>query len=189
MKEVIQVHLYCNMGQDQKSKDYLPVFKVKIGDPFPEQELRIENGTYLDLKNQSSQWIVLFFYPQDDSPTCTKQACNLRNGYTELQSKQILLLGVSPDNERKHQRFIQKHQLPYSLVVDEDNKLAKKLGVFGKKKFMGIVYEGVHRTTFVLDKDLKIYGIIYPVVSGKHVEQIIHLTPGPAQWRGARGEV
>ncbi|MBK8954941.1 MAG: peroxiredoxin [Saprospiraceae bacterium] len=163
------------MLKQNKKEEYPPPIRVQVGDLFPVSELLIQDGTYLKLKTLKSHWIALFFYPEDDSPTCTKQACNLRDSYEMLAKKNIYTLGVSPDDEKKHKRFIEKYQLPFPLVVDQDHALAKRLGIFGLKKFMGRVYEGIHRTTIILNKDLKIHAIIYPVVSGKHGEQIMNV--------------
>lgn len=153
--------------------DYQPTFKFHPGDSFPFQKMLLHDGSVLDLSTLSSRWIALFFYPQDLSPTCSKQACNLKDAYTQLKRNGILILGVSPDDAPKHQRFIKKYQLPFPLVVDVDAEMATQLGIFSLKKFMGRVYEGIHRSTVVLDSALKVHRIIYPVVSGIHHQQIL----------------
>lgn len=155
------------------SPDYQPKFNIQEGDAFPIEKMVLHDGSVLDLKKLKFKWIALFFYPQDLSPTCSKQACNLKDAYTQLKRKGILILGVSPDDASKHQRFIEKHQLPFPLVVDVDAEMATQLGIFSLKKFMGRVYEGIHRSTVVLDSALKVHRIIYPVVSGIHHQQIL----------------
>lgn len=172
MNGFIRVILYFKTIYRLLKKTYEPKFKYTPGDPFPFGEIHIQNGTTLNLKTLKDKWIVLFFYPQDLTPTCTKQACNLRDAFPGLSKKGIRVFGVSSDNEKSHLKFISKHQLPFDLIMDTDHVMAKQLGVFGKKKFMGKVYDGIHRTSFVLNKKRQIHAIIYPVESGRHNEQI-----------------
>jgi thioredoxin-dependent peroxiredoxin len=154
-------------------KDYKPKLKFSVGDKVPSFEATIQDGSVISLQQLKSDWIVLCFYPKDNTPTCIKETCNLRDHYTEIKSFNLSLFGISPDSERKHQNFISKYSLPFDLIVDKDHKIASMFGVWGKKKFMGIVYDGIHRTTFVLTNDLRIQDIIYPVESSNHHEQII----------------
>lgn len=156
-------------------QDYKPQFTLKKGDAAPSIRSTNQNGSAFDLHAIRSKWIVLFFYPQDDTPTCTKEACNLRDNYKDLQAFGASIYGISPDSERKHLNFKSKHILPYDLIVDEDHKIASDYGVWGTKKIFGLVYEGIHRTTFVLNSKHEIHGIIYPVVSSTHHEQIMKL--------------
>jgi peroxiredoxin Q/BCP len=116
---------------------------------------------------------VLYFYPNDDTPTCTKEACNLRDNYARLRRKGFTILGVSPDTERSHQKFIAKYQLPFTLISDPDNRVALAYGVWGPKKFMGRDYIGMHRTTFVIDEKGRIEKIIDKVKSAEAADQIL----------------
>ena len=154
-------------------EDYKPHFILKKGDKAPYFKAKIQDGTVLDLDAISSKWIVIFFYPQDNTPTCTKEACNLRDNYTDLKALGTSIYGISPDSESKHQNFISKFSLPYDLIVDEKHKIALEYGVWGTKKFMGIIYDGIHRTTFILDSKHNIHEIIYPVISATHHDQIL----------------
>lgn len=153
--------------------DYKPHFKLQIGDEAPGFKSVIQNGSTIQLKDIKSEWIVLFFYPEDNTPTCTKEACNLRDNYSDLKSAGAVLFGISPDSETKHQKFISKFDLPYDLIVDKDHQIASAYHVWGIKKFMGIVYDGIHRTTYILNKQHKIHKIIYPVNSAIHHQQIL----------------
>ena len=159
--------------------NYLPKFKLKTGDLFPEFGLLNQHGKTVQLQDIVSKWLVIFFYPKDNTPTCTKEACNLRDHFAQLLSHDVHLLGMSSDTVKSHQKFIDKFQLPYDLLVDENNNLAKTLGVYSKKKFMGIVFQGIHRSTFILNSEKKIHEIIYPVVSAKHQEQILESISNP----------
>lgn len=154
-------------------KDYLPKFIFHPGDRFPQTQLKLQDDEWADLTKLKAQWLVLFFYPQDLSPTCSKQACNLQQAYAKLKKKHITIIGISPDDASKHQRFIAKYHLNFPLAIDQDAQLAKQLGVFSLKKFMGRVYDGIHRSSFILDHELIIRHIIYPVESGRHDEQIL----------------
>ncbi len=154
-------------------QDYKPQIHLKKGDVAPLFKARNQNGSMIDLNLIQSRWIVLFFYPEDNTPTCTKEACNLRDHYSDLKDMGVTLLGISPDSESKHQKFISKFSLPYDLIVDEHHKIASDYGVWGTKKLFGIVYNGIHRSTFVINKEHKIHEVIYPVVSATHHEQIL----------------
>lgn len=152
--------------------EYLPVFKINEGDLFPQDIFVNELGEEIKLSDLNQKWIALFFYPQDDTPTCTKEACNLRDNFEILKEDSIAIFGISPDGEKSHQKFIKKFNLPYSLLIDEDHQLASKLGIWGTKKFMGQVYQGLHRVTVILNHELKVHKLIHPVDSGNHAEQI-----------------
>lgn len=173
MSGFILVNSYFKTLIGLLKKTYEPKFKYKHGDEFPFEEFRNQDGKTLKLKSLEENWVVLFFYPQDLTPTCTKQACNLRDAYADFSNKGIRIFGISPDSEKSHLKFIRKHQLPFDLIIDTEHSMAKQLGVFGKKKFMGRVYDGIHRTTLVLNNKRHIHSIIYPVESGRHNEQIL----------------
>ena len=115
----------------------------------------------------------MYFYPQDDTPTCTTEACNLRDNYQTLQKQGFVVLGVSPDSEKKHLKFIEKHQLPFDLLADTDLKICNDYGVWAEKTTFGKTYMGVVRTTFIIDEKGIISEIISKVESKRHSEQIL----------------
>ena len=146
---------------------------LKPGDPAPDFSAPDQNGNTLTLGDFKGQKLVLFFYPHDMTPTCTVEACNLRDHYAELQKAGYAILGVSEDSEAKHQKFIAKHELPYPLIADTEHQLLQAYGVWGEKKFMGKIYDGTHRTTFVIDEKGAIQQVITKVKSKIHAEQIL----------------
>jgi peroxiredoxin Q/BCP len=143
------------------------------GDDAPAFEGLNEKGERISLADYAGKKLVLFFYPKDDSPGCTKEACNLRDNYKRLEKLGFEVLGVSPDTSKKHQKFIDKYEFQYSLLADEDKKVINAYGIWGPKKFMGREYDGLHRTTFVIDEEGKIEKIIQKVKTKEHAEQII----------------
>jgi peroxiredoxin Q/BCP len=154
-------------------ENYLPVFNLHKGDMAPDFVSRLEDGSSIHLYEVKAKWIVLFFYPQDDTPTCTKEACNIRDNYDDLSKVGCEIFGISPDNEKQHDKFITKYKLPFRLIVDEDHSIAESYHVWSLKKFMGMIYTGIHRTTYILNDKKEIHEIIYPVESARHHEQIL----------------
>lgn len=151
------------------------MFHLKPGDAAPAFEGIDQQGQKVKLADYKGKKLVIYFYPQDDTPTCTVEACNLRDNYQVLKDKGLEILGVSPDGIAKHQKFINKYELPFSLLADEDNSIMDAYGVWGPKKFMGKEYIGVHRTTFVVDEAGKIMHVIEKVKSKEHSQQILEL--------------
>lgn len=147
---------------------------LKAGDNAPDFNSIDQNEMPIALSNFKGKKVIVYFYPQDDTPTCTKEACNLRDNFSELQKAGYEVIGISPDTAKKHKKFITKYDLPFSLVVDEDHKIAEAFGVWGEKKFMGKIYDGIHRTTFLIDESGKIERIIEDVKSAQHAEQILN---------------
>ncbi|GLR16876.1 thioredoxin-dependent thiol peroxidase [Portibacter lacus] len=133
-----------------------------------------EKGENISLSDFEGKKLILFFYPKDDTPGCTKEACNLRDNYSKLQKLGFEVLGVSPDNAKKHQKFIDKYEFQYSLIADSEREIIDTYGVWGPKKFMGREYDGLHRTTFVIDESGKIEKIIEKVKTKDHAEQILN---------------
>ena len=127
----------------------------------------------ITLEKLKGKKTVLYFYPQDDTPTCTNEACNLRDNYKLLLKQGYRIFGVSPDSERKHRNFIAKYKLPFDLLSDPELKLIKAFGVWGKKETFGRKYMGVKRTTFIIDENGIIEEIIEKVVSKDHAAQIM----------------
>ena len=146
---------------------------LKMGDPAPNFSALNEDGKKVSLKDFRGKKLALFFYPADNTPSCTAAACNLRDNYAELTAAGIAMLGVSPDSVKKHGKFIQKFQFPFSLIADEDLTVLKAYGVWGWKKFMGREYDGVHRTTFLIDEKGIIEQIFEKVNTKNHAEQIM----------------
>lgn len=148
---------------------------LKIGDKAPSFTSANEVGKTLNLSDFKGKRIVIYFYPKDDTPGCTAQACNIRDNYSTLQKEGIVILGVSADGEKKHQKFITKYNLPFTLIADEEKELINLYGVWGEKKFMGRVYDGIHRTTFLLNEQHSIIGIIEKPKTKDHTREILEL--------------
>ena len=146
---------------------------LKEGDDAPSFEGLNEKGERIALSDYSGKKLILFFYPKDDSPGCTKEACNLRDNYKKLQKLGFGILGVSPDSSKKHQKFIDKYEFQYSLLADENKEAINAFGIWGPKKFMGREYDGLHRTTFIIGEDGRIEKIIQKVKTKDHAEQIL----------------
>lgn len=148
--------------------------RLKEGDKAPNFEGIVEDGTTVSLKDYKDKKLILFIYPKDDTPGCTAQNCNLGENYDLLQSKGYELLGMSADPAKKHQKFIDKYHLPFHLIADEDHKIIEAYGSWGLKKFMGREYDGIHRTTFIIENGV-IQHIIEKVKTKDHTNQILEL--------------
>jgi len=146
---------------------------LEVGDKAPDFSMGDENGNIISLKDFANKKLILYFYPRDLTPGCTVESCNLRDNYEALLEKGFEVLGVSADDEKKHLRFIDKHDLPFHLLADTDKKVLKAFGVWGPKKFMGKQFDGIHRTTFVIDGGGKIEAIFKKVKTKSHTEQIL----------------
>ncbi len=146
---------------------------LQAGDPAPDFSGITDQGNTVSLSDYAGKKLVLFFYPKDDTPGCTAEACNLRDNYAELKKNGYELLGVSPDGVAKHQKFVNKYELPFPLLADEDKSVLNAYGVWGPKKFMGKEYDGVHRTTFVIGEDGKLEKVITKVKTKDHTAQIM----------------
>ena len=130
--------------------------ELKAGDAAPDFELKTDTGETVRLSDYRGQRVILYFYPKDDTPGCTTQACGFRDHYPQIEEKNAVVLGVSPDDEASHQKFKTKYDLPFTLLVDEDAKVAEKYGVWGEKSLYGKKYMGVHRSHFVIDEEGRI---------------------------------
>lgn len=133
-----------------------------------------QNGNLVSLADYKGQKIVLFFYPKDDTPTCTVQACNLRDNFSLLKKDGFTVLGISPDEEKKHKKFEAKYNLPFTLIADADHKIIDKYGVWGEKQLYGRTYMGLHRTTFLIDEKGIIRKIFLKPKSKQHTEEILN---------------
>jgi peroxiredoxin Q/BCP len=132
-----------------------------------------QNGKTISLKDYLGKKVVLYFYPEDDTPTCTVQACNLRDNYALLKKEGFTVIGISPDAEAKHKKFEAKYSLPFTLLADDKHKIIDKYGVWGEKQMYGRTYMGLHRTTFVIDEKGVIKNIFVKPKSKQHAEEII----------------
>lgn len=146
---------------------------VLEGNPAPEFELLDENEQPVRLSHFRGKQVVLYFYPKDDTPGCTKEACGFRDDYAVYRENGIIILGVSPDSPRSHAKFKEKYQLPFSLLSDPNKEVIRAYGVWGKKKFMGREYEGVLRTTFLIDGDGRIVKVFENVKPEGHSAEIL----------------
>lgn len=146
---------------------------LKIGKKAPVFKGLDQNGKLRTLEEFKGKKLVLYFYPADDTPTCTAEACNLRDNYKKLLKAGYTILGVSIDNETKHQKFIKKYKLPFDLLADPEHKICEQYGVWGMKTLFGREYMGVLRTTFIIDENGKIEDIIEKVISKDHSSQIL----------------
>lgn len=143
------------------------------GDKAPNFQGIDQDGNPISLTNYEGKKLILYFYPKDNTPTCTVESCNLRDNYTLLKQNGFEILGVSPDGVKQHQKFIKKQKLPFSLLVDEDLENIKAYGVWGEKSLFGHKYMGVLRTTFVIDEKGIIIKVINKVQAKRHSEQIL----------------
>jgi peroxiredoxin Q/BCP len=146
---------------------------LKQGQKAPNFSANDQNGNLVSLADYNGKKLVLYFYPKDDTPGCTAEACNLRDNYHMFQAKGYEILGVSPDTEKKHTKFIEKYELPFSLLADTDNKIANDYEVWVEKSMYGRKYMGIARTTFVIDEQGKIETIIEKVDTKEHTSQIL----------------
>lgn len=146
---------------------------LKEGDKAPAFTGNDQNGKKISLSGFKGKKVVLFFYPEDDTPTCTIQACNLRDNFPLLKKNGFEVLGVSPDDEKKHKKFEAKFQLPFTLIADPDHAIIDKYGVWGEKQLYGRKYMGLHRTTFLIDEKGVIRKIFLRPRNKQHAEEII----------------
>ncbi len=148
---------------------------LKKGDKAPVFSAVDQHGATIDSAQFKGKRIVLYFYPKDDTPGCTKEACNLRDNYNAMLEKGFAVIGVSPDTVESHQKFATKFDLPFPLLADPELKIIKAFGAWGEKKMYGKSYEGLLRTTFVISGDGTIEEVIQKVKTDKHAEQIFSL--------------
>lgn len=146
---------------------------LKIGDQAPNFTSKDQDGNPVSLADYKGKKLVLFFYPKASTPGCTVEACNLRDNYERFQALGYDILGVSADSERRQTNFRNKHEFPYPLLADEDKTVINAFGVWGPKKFMGKEYDGIHRTTFVIDENGILEDVITKVKTKEHASQIL----------------
>jgi peroxiredoxin Q/BCP len=149
------------------------MIQLTIGQKAPAFTGKDQNGKAISLKDYLGKKVVIYFYPQDDTPTCTVQACNLRDNYVLLKKEGFTIIGISPDAEAKHKKFETKYDLPFTLIADDKLKIIEKYNVWGEKKLYGRAYMGLHRTTFLLDEKGIIKHLFLKPKSKQHAEEII----------------
>lgn len=146
---------------------------LKEGDKAPDFTSKDQNGAEIKLSDYKGQKVVLYFYPKDDTPGCTKQACSLRDGFPKLKKNNIAVLGVSVDDEKSHQKFIAKYDLPFTLVADTEKDIVNKYGVWGEKNMYGRKYMGTNRQTFLIGEDGKLKKIMKKVKVAEHADEVL----------------
>jgi thioredoxin-dependent peroxiredoxin len=146
---------------------------IEEGEPAPDFELTSDAGDTVRLSDLRGKPVVLYFYPKDDTPGCTTQACGLRDAYGELEREGAVVLGVSPDSEKSHVKFKEKYDLPFTLLADTDHAVAEQYGVWAKKKYMGRTYWGVLRSTFVIDADGSVKRVMHKVKPDSHADDVL----------------
>ncbi|HEY9623432.1 MAG TPA: thioredoxin-dependent thiol peroxidase [Crinalium sp.] len=146
---------------------------LKPGDPAPDFSLPDGNGNTVKLADFRGKWVVLYFYPRDNTPGCTTEACNFRDAYADYQTKDVVILGVSTDDAKSHTKFSTKYNLPFTLLTDADGTISTAYESYGLKKFMGKEYMGISRNTFLIDPDGKIAKVYLKVKPDNHSVQIL----------------
>lgn len=148
---------------------------LKPGDKAPDFDGKNQDNQSIVLSSYLGKKVILYFYPKDMTPGCTMQSCNLRDHYQELLQAGFEIIGVSADSVERHKKFEGKHELPFNLIADVDHVILNKYGVWGEKKFMGRTYDGIHRTTFIINEKGIIDHVIEKVKTKYHTEQILDL--------------
>lgn len=146
---------------------------ISAGIPAPAFSVPDETGTVRSLDDFRGKYVVLYFYPKDDTPGCTTEACNFRDDYSAYEKAGVIILGVSPDSPKSHTKFKQKFNLPFSLLADEDHAICEAYGVWAQKKFMGREYMGVLRTTFLIDPEGRVVKVFEDVKPADHSAEVL----------------
>jgi len=153
--------------------EYHNKFMLKEGDKAPDFTTKNQNGDEVKLSDFKGNRVVLYFYPKDDTPGCTKEACSLRDSFDIFTEKGIKILGVSNDDEKKHLKFISKYSLPFDLLADTDKVIVNDYGVYGEKSLYGKKYMGINRKTFLIDENGKIAKIFDKVKVAEHADEVL----------------
>jgi peroxiredoxin Q/BCP len=146
---------------------------VEEGSPAPDFELESDSGERLRLSNLRGQPVVLYFYPKDDTPGCTLQACEIRDSWSDFEERGAVVLGVSPDSVESHEKFRAKYDLPFTLLADPDHEVSELYGVWGEREYAGKTYMGVERSTFLIDADGNIAGVMRGVKPAEHAGDVL----------------
>jgi peroxiredoxin Q/BCP len=147
--------------------------KLNIGDKAPDFKAVDQNGQPISLSDYKGKKVILYFYPKDNTPGCTDEACSLRDGYKDITLAGMDVIGVSADSEKSHLGFATKHNLPFRLIADTDKKVIEAYGAWGEKKMYGKSYDGILRSTFIISEDGKIDKIIDKVITKNHANQVL----------------
>jgi peroxiredoxin Q/BCP len=150
---------------------------VEEGSPAPDFTLMSDSGEAVTLSSFRGAPVVLYFYPRDDSPGCTKQACGIRDSYDAFEERDVVVLGVSTDDESSHLKFKQKHDLPFTLLADPDHEVSEQYGVWGERKFAGKTYMGIERSTFLIDPAGRVTKVMRRVKPATHAELVLAALP------------
>ncbi len=150
---------------------------VEEGKPAPDFELTSDTGEQVKLSDFRGQPVVLYFYPKDDTPGCTKQARGLRDEYAQFEERGAVILGVSPDDEASHAKFRDKYQLPFTLLADPEHEVSEAYGVWGERNYMGRTYMGITRSTFVIDSEGTVTKVMRGVKPDTHTEKVLAALP------------
>jgi thioredoxin-dependent peroxiredoxin len=150
---------------------------IEEGQEAPDFELTTDSGERVRLSQFRGKPVVLYFYPRDDTPGCTAQACGIRDNYGDFEQRGAVVLGVSPDEESSHVKFKQKYGLPFTLLADPEHEVAEQYGVWVEKKYMGKTYMGVERSTFLIDPEGRIATVMRRVKPDTHVDQVLAALP------------
>jgi len=148
---------------------------LSVGEKAPDFNLLDQNNQTVSLDSFQGQHVLLYFYPKDDTPGCTTEACNFRDDYSNYQNAKVVILGVSPDSPTSHKKFQDKYQLPFTLLADENHQVCDLYKVWGPKKSFGKEYDGVHRTTYLIDPDRIIQEVFQKVSPAKHSAQVLEI--------------
>jgi len=146
---------------------------LKEGEAAPEFTAKDQDGNNVSLKDYRGKKVILYFYPKDNTPGCTKEACDFRDNYESLAAQGFQVIGVSADTEKSHQKFIDKYDLPFTLISDPEKEVIQKYKAWGPKKFMGREFDGIHRITYVIDEDGKIEKTIGKVKTKEASKQVL----------------
>jgi peroxiredoxin Q/BCP len=147
--------------------------KLKEGDKAPEFSVNTSGGGKISLADYLGKNVILYFYPKDDTPGCTKEACAFRDNFSDFKKRGAIVLGVSPDSVKSHDKFVEKFKLPFTLLADEDKKIVESYGVWGENSFMGKKYLGVYRVTFLIGPDGRIKKIWPEVKPDEHAAEVL----------------
>jgi peroxiredoxin Q/BCP len=147
--------------------------KLKEGDRAPEFSAATSGGGTISLADLKGRNVILYFYPRDDTPGCTKEACAFRDHFAEFKKRGVIVLGVSTDSAKSHDKFIAKYQLPFTLLVDDEKKIVEAYGVWGEKSFLGKKYLGTHRVTFLVGPDGRIRKVWPKVKPQEHAQEVL----------------
>jgi peroxiredoxin Q/BCP len=146
---------------------------LKVGDNAPEFTLQDQNGDSHTLSDYKGQWVLVYFYPRDNTPGCTIEACGIRDHYPEFEKLDVKVFGISTDTVKKHANFVKKYDLPFTLLADVDQEVVELFGVWGLKKFMGLKFMGTHRMSFLIDAKGKVAKVYEKVKVKVHAEEVM----------------